>query len=91
MGIREITGAQDSLLVTQRFVKRLTKHDAHIFDGVVLVDFKVTTSLEVQIESSVMSKQFEHVVEEIDSSRDLVLSMTVDVQDRRISVSLVGR
>ena len=56
IGIRKVAGAQDSLLVAERFVEGLSKHDADILYSVMLVDFKVAQRLELKVETSVMSK-----------------------------------
>jgi hypothetical protein len=48
----------------------------------MLIDIQISSGTEVQIKGSVVRKQFQHVIEESDSSRDLVLPLAVDVQPR---------
>ena len=54
-------------LAAQRFVERLSQHDADIFDGVMLIDIEVALGFELQIEAAVMGEEFQHVIEETDS------------------------
>ena len=77
-GQHEIAGAIDAAPVAQRFGEQLAQHDAHVFDGVVLIDVEVAIGIELEIEAAVFGEQFEHVVEEADAGRDFVAAAAFD-------------
>jgi hypothetical protein len=77
-GKNKIAGAVDSFTLSQRFSEELAKHDADIFNGMVLIDIQISVRVERQIEAAMFREQFEHVVEEPDSGRNLVTAATFD-------------
>src|ERR1700741_711646 len=75
---QEITGAQNAALGAKRLVKELTQHDADVLNRVVLVDVKVALRTQLKIESTMVRKQFKHVIEESHASRNLLTTLSVD-------------
>src|SRR5437879_6392403 len=74
----EISGAQNAALGAEGLVEGLAEDDTDIFDGVVLIDVEITAGFELEVEASVMSEEFEHVVEETDAGGDVVTAATFD-------------
>src|SRR5262249_42008740 len=64
-------------------------------DRVVLVDIQVALGAQLQIETAVFGKQLQHVVEEADARRNLVLAAPLDPEcagdARLLGVALEGR
>src|SRR6202008_4018862 len=56
------------------------KCDADIFHGVVLVHVEIAVALELEIEGSVAREEFQHVIEEANPGRDLVLALAFDCE-----------
>src|ERR1700675_3999819 len=46
---QKVSSPKDALLVAEGFVKRLSQHDSNILDRVMLVDFEVAASPEIQV------------------------------------------
>src|SRR5581483_2344900 len=69
-GHDEVACAHDPTAVPQRAIKCLTKRDAGVFYRVVLVDIQITGCGQVQVETPMPRKQFQHVVEKADPSGD---------------------
>lgn len=63
-GAEEGAVAGDAALVSQGFGNRLPEAYPDVFDGVVVVDFKVAFGRELQVEAAVRSKERQHMVEE---------------------------
>ena len=55
------------LFVAKGFANRLPEAYPDVFDGVVVVDFKVAFGRKLQVKSAVRSKERQHVVEESDA------------------------
>src|SRR5580700_6989057 len=79
---KKIAGPQDTFLVAQGLIECFSQHDPGVLHRVMLIDIQIASGTEVQIKGTVMRKQFQHVIEESNSSRDLVLPLAVDVQTR---------
>ena len=77
-GHDEISGAQNAATISKRAVEDFAQSNPNIFDGVVLIHFQVADRLEFQIESAVPCKQLQHVVQKVDSRRNLVLTTALD-------------
>src|ERR1044071_4384985 len=71
-GHDKISGAQNAALIAQRLSERLPQRDADIFYSMVLVNVEISDGSELQIECTVIGKQFQHVIEEADAGRDFV-------------------
>ena len=63
--------AADAALFAQRRCKRLAQGNAHVLDRVVVVHVDVSVTGEGEIESAVLGKQGEHVVEKSNARADL--------------------
>ena len=61
-------------------IESFTKGDANVFDGVMLIDVEVTLSCNFQVESTVPGKQFEHVIQKANASRDFILPAAFNVE-----------
>jgi hypothetical protein len=77
----KVSGAQNSPLRSQRLVKSLAEHDADVFHGVVLIDVKIALCLQLEIETSMPGKQFQHVIEEAYARGHFVLAVSIDDED----------
>src|SRR5208337_3160040 len=62
---------------------------ANILHGVVLIDIEVALGFELEIEATVMGEEFQHVIEETDSSRNLVPAAAFNDQ-HSADVGLLG-
>ena len=51
-----------------------------IFDGVMLVHFKVTFHTDGEVHAAVLAYLFQHVVEEAQSGRDVTMPVTIQIQ-----------
>ena len=60
--------------------EQLAEHDAHVFDGVVLIHVEIAVGLQRQVEAAVLGEQLQHVVEEADAGRDVVPAAAFDLQ-----------
>ena len=76
-GHDEVAGAEDALLVAERFVEGLAKGDADVLDGVVLVDVEVAGAGEREVEATVAGEELQHVVEEADAGGDFVDTLAI--------------
>ena len=83
----EVAGAIDALLVAERVIEGLAEGNADIFDGVVLVNVEVALAAQLEIEAAVTCEELEHVIEEADASRDLVLAGALD-GERQVDLGL---
>ena len=79
-GHEEVSGAQNSAFRPQRFQDGLPECDAHIFDGVVLIDIQIAFRGNFQIERAVARNQIEHVIEEANARGHARSSATVEIQ-----------
>src|SRR5579863_4514936 len=88
----EIPSSQNATLGTKRLVERLSEHDSHIFDRVMLIYVKITARLQFEVETPVMCKQLQHVIEETNARRYLISPAPFDRQGnldlRFLAVSL---
>src|SRR5687767_4018810 len=76
----EVAGAIDALAVAERLQRRFTERNAHVLNGVMLIDVEISIRTQRQVEAAVTRKQLEHVVEEADSGPDVVLPLAIDDQ-----------
>jgi hypothetical protein len=79
-GHYEVAGAQNAPLVAESAIESLAESNADIFHGVVLIDIEVAVTLEFEIERSMAREKLQHVIEEADPGRDLVLPFAFDGQ-----------
>src|SRR5579883_2134500 len=80
-GLNEIAGAVDAPPLAQRLRKQIAQHNAGIFDRVVLVHIEIPPRAQLEIECAVLGKQLQHVIEEADSSRNLIASCSLNAQE----------
>ncbi len=76
----EVAVAIDSLLIADSLFEGLAEGDAGVFDGMVKVDVNVAIDLQVEVEQAVAGEESQHVIEEADASRDVVLAGPVEVE-----------
>ena len=79
-GQHEIAGAIDAFSIAQSFRDQLPEHYADIFDGVMLIDIEVTGGLECEIESAMLGKELQHVIEKANAAADVVRAAAFDAQ-----------
>ena len=72
--------AADAGLVAQRFSNGLAQADAHVFDGVMLIDVQIADGLEFQVDRRMFGQEREHVVEEAHAGRDFRHARAVQFQ-----------
>src|SRR5690606_24289454 len=66
--------------VAERLAQRLAQRDADVLDRVVEIHREVAGRPQAQVEGRVLRERLEHVVEERNARRDLVLTAAVEVQ-----------
>ena len=69
------------MLVSKGFLEGLAQHEADIFHGVMIVDFKIAFRLDLDIEQPVARKDLEHVVEKRHAGFNFGLTLAVEIQD----------
>ena len=60
--------------------KRLAKHYAHVFDGMVGVHFDIALCLHVQAEQAMPAERIQHMVEESNAGVDVGCANPIDIQ-----------
>jgi hypothetical protein len=95
-GHDEVACAVDAPFVAQRLAHSLAQDQTRIFDGVVLIDVQIAPRSQIQIEATVASEEFQHVIEKTNAGGDRVPASTVQTQAgtnigfRRAAVNLGG-
>jgi hypothetical protein len=79
-GHYEVACTVDAPFVAQRLPYRLAQDKTRVFDGVVLIDVQIAPRSQIQIESTVASEEFQHVIEKTNAGGDRVLTPTVETQ-----------
>jgi len=77
-GIDEKTGPVDASFVSQSPDKQLPEHNATIFDQMMLIDMQVPACLQTQIETSVLGKGFDHMIEKTYRRLNTILTLPID-------------
>ncbi len=72
--------AADARLVAQGFAERLAEADAHVLDGVMLIDVEIARGRDREIERGVLGQQGQHVVEEADAGGNAGLARAFEQQ-----------
>ena len=75
---QEVSGAQNAALVAKGAIEGLAQRDAHVLDGMVLVNVEVSIAFEFQVECAVAGEELQHVIEEANAGGDLVLAAAFD-------------
>src|SRR6202453_5496248 len=88
-GHEKVSGPQNATSISQRAVEDCAQSNPNVFHGVVLIHFQVAHGFELQIESTVPCKQLQHVVQKVDSSRNVVFPMTAETEIR-IALTIAG-
>lgn len=68
----KISGAIDSDTRAERLRKKLTEHNAHVFDSMMLIHLKIPARIEFEIKSAVLREEFQHVIKKRDARGDFV-------------------
>src|SRR5437660_4147339 len=76
----KISRTQNAAFAAQGLIEDLTQRNAHIFHGVVLINLKISVSAQFKIEATMTGKKLQHVIEEMNAGRDLILATPVHVQ-----------
>jgi hypothetical protein len=79
-GHYEITGAENAAFFSQSLQNGFAEGDAHVFDGVMLIDIEIATGNDMQIEGAMASDKIEHVIEKADASGNARFGVTVEIQ-----------
>ena len=62
--------ATNTRLVTQGFLDGGAQDNAHVLDGVVVINLRITVGLNLEVDEGVAAEERQHVVEEGDAGRD---------------------
>lgn len=81
--------AGDALLVTQRLGKGLAEGDANILDGMMAIHMKVTVTAHIEVESAVLGKRGQHMVEKPYAAIEFGLPAAIKI-DRNGDIGLTG-
>jgi hypothetical protein len=76
----KVACAVDASFVAQRLPHGLTQDKARVFDRVVLIDIQIAPRPQVQIEATVASEEFQHVIEKTNAGGDRIAAPTVETQ-----------
>src|SRR5258708_16741544 len=79
-GHHEIARAVDAPASPEGLRDGFAERNAHVLDGVVLVNVQIAVHLQRQVERAMSSEQLHHVIEKADTGRDLVASTTFDAE-----------
>jgi hypothetical protein len=79
-GHYEVACAVDASFVAQRLPHGLTQDKACVFDCVVLIDVQIALNSQIEIEATVSSEKFQHVIEKPNAGGDRVPAPTVEAQ-----------
>src|SRR4030095_14589078 len=75
-----LTEATNPMLVSERFFENLAQHEADIFHGVMIIDVKIASRPDLDIEQPVADKDLEHVIEKRHASFNFGLTLAVEIQ-----------
>src|SRR5579862_5060024 len=78
-GHHEITRAIDPLAIPERFGDKLSEHYADVLHRVVLIDIQIAHRLQLEIKTSVLGKELEHMIEKANAGRDFVAAPALDL------------
>src|SRR3954469_4526772 len=84
----EIAGAIEPSARPERRRHGFAERDAHVLDGVMLIDVEISSRLQRQVERAMTSEEFQHVVEKANAGRDIVAPASFERQlqaDRRFA------
>ena len=65
-------------LLSDRLQHGFAERDAEILHGVMLIDVEIALGLDAQVEAAVAREELQHVIEEPDAGRDVVLAPPVE-------------
>ena len=72
------TEATNPLARAQRLADGVSQGDPDVLDGVVQIDLEISLGGDLQIEEPVLRKRLQHVVEEGNPGRDVILPRTIE-------------
>ena len=82
--------ALDAFLRPQGPIKGFSKTDAHVFDGVMVIDIEITTGVEVEVKKPIACERGEHMVEERNAGVD-VADPTALKRECDLDICFLGR
>ena len=77
-GHQKIAGTENTFFGAERFLHGCAEGDAHVFDGVVLVDVEIAFGGDGEIECAVAREEIEHVIEKTDAGGDFGFAAAVE-------------
>ena len=80
---------RDALHVAKRLLHRLTKRDADVLGGMVMVDVQVALGLDRDVDARVPREQIEHVIEKANTGRDRRATRAIEI-DFDLNVGFLG-
>src|SRR5664279_562636 len=80
---QEISGSQNSLLITHSLVERFAQSDANVFNRVMFINLEISIALEIEVECAVPSHKLQHVIEKSDAGANVVGSCAFQCQLQR--------
>ena len=72
--------AADALFVAHRLGQSLAKGDAHILDGMVIIDMHIAGAAHSHVDQRVARQLIEHMVEETDASFVVVAARSIEIE-----------
>ena len=74
----DIAVTANPLLIAERLHEGLAERDAHILDGVMVIDMRVALGLHDEIEKAVAGEKVQHVIEKADAGLDFGAARAVE-------------
>jgi len=75
---KEIAGAENAALVSKSAIEGFAQCNSDVLDRVVLIHVEIAVTLQLQVKRTMAREELEHVIEEANPGRDLVLAGTFD-------------
>jgi len=74
-----MTVSPDSFLGTERLTQGFAKANSYVFDRVVVVDFRIPSSAQLQVHETMRSEKREHVIHKRDACVDLGCTFPIEL------------
>jgi hypothetical protein len=81
--------SRNAFHIAERLLEGLTKRDANIFGGMVMVNVQVAFGLDGDVDARMPRKQVEHMVKEAYAGRDRCAARSVEI-DFNLNVGFLG-
>jgi hypothetical protein len=85
----DIGVTRDASHFAERLFERLAERDADVLGGVVVIDMKIASRGDVQVDARMPGQQIQHVIEKADAGRDRGFAGAVEI-DGNFDVGLLG-